>query len=136
MTYINNLPNINETFIIEPLLDTGQTGIISACTAVITNELLSCSGNTSISMSTGEIDINASVVPTTDATADLGTALKRFRQINTVSGNTTYWSFNSAGGNTLNINTIDLGYDSGGDHRILTADSSILLGDTLDAGNY
>jgi len=52
----NNQSNINETFIIQPIYQ--QSDVISACTAVYTNNIFSCSGNTSISMSTNEVNFN------------------------------------------------------------------------------
>jgi hypothetical protein len=136
MQYINNLPNINETFIIEPVENTGQTETISACTAVYTNLLINCDSNIEINLSTNEININADLNPNIDATINLGTPIRRFRQINTVSGTSTYWNSISATIDNLSVSTIDLGYDSGGDHRILNADTSILNLDTLEAGKY
>ena len=136
MNYINNLPNINETFIIEPLLDTGQTGTISACTAVFTNLVVSCEADTEIGLNVGEITINQPLNPVVDGVTNLGSPFKRFRAINTVSGTSTYWNSTNARINSLTVDTIDLGYDSGGDHRILTADSSVLNLDTLRPNNY
>jgi len=51
--YFNNWGNssINTTFIIEPLSITGGTPVMSACTAIYTNELISCDGDAVIQLS-------------------------------------------------------------------------------------
>lgn len=136
MNFNNNQPNINETFIIEPDFQTGSTPIVSACTAFYTDIIISCSGDSIVNLGTGEVTVNVDLNPAVDSGSDLGTSVKRFRQINTVSGSSTYWASTTANIGTLNVNTIDLGLDSDGDHRILTADSSILVKDTLAPGNY
>ena len=53
--YFNDCGNksINKTFILEPISLTGGTPVISACTAIYTNELISCSGDTIIQLSSG-----------------------------------------------------------------------------------
>ena len=132
MSYINNPPNINETFIIEPLEMTGTTGpVISACTAVYTNRLSSCDGDATIFLNTGVIESNSSIIPLIDAANDLGTNLLRFRNINTVSGNSTVWI-------TQKIITpvIDLGLDSLGNNRVITANNSIIQDDDINGGTY
>ena len=55
----NSQSNINETFIIEPTFV--GTDVLSACTAVYTNMLISCSGNTDILLGTDLITINGSL---------------------------------------------------------------------------
>ena len=59
MSCINSFGNINETFVIEPLLVIDDT--LTACTGVYTNQIYSCSGDTSISLGSGLIIINGSV---------------------------------------------------------------------------
>ncbi len=110
MNYINNLPNINETFIIEPVIDTGQTFIITACTAVFTNSVISCSGDSYINLGTSEIDINNSLYPVIDASIDLGSQIERFRHINTVSGNSSYWNSTLANISQLSIGNSIVSY--------------------------
>jgi hypothetical protein len=219
--------DINETFIIEPLSITGGSPTLSACTALYTNEIISCSGNTHILMGTDTISfsgnlytdynisantINAltylsggtnlldiftadtyvtaftynnqntftiydnvgsafsvtfatvtgftldgSITPSTDGTVDLGGELtvtdvrytgasttglttpwtstftgQRFRSINTVSGGSTVWT------STYSVNTpnLDLGLDSSGNTRIITADSSVIQDDLLFGGTF
>ena len=85
MSCVNNQSNINETFIIEPIFV--GTDIISACTAVYTNELLSCSGNTKIFMGSGVITFDGNLYTNDSLTA------------NTINASTYY----SGGTNLLDI---------------------------------
>ena len=132
MSYINNPPNINETFIIEQVEFTGSTDVISACTAVYTTEVISCVSDTSILLAPDELIINKTLLPIADATIDAGTPVYRFRNINTVSGTSTVWSSSEK----VITPVLDLGYDSQGFHRVLTANSSILQSDVLNGGDY
>lgn len=61
--YFNNCGNssINKTIIIEPMTLTGGTPIISACTAIYTNELISCSGDTIIQLTSGSTIFNTDI---------------------------------------------------------------------------
>lgn len=122
--------DINETFIIEPLLTTGDT--LTACTYVVTNEVISCSGDSQIHLSSGQTIFNTSIVPDVDATIDVGQPLKRFRNINTVSGTSSVWT------STVKVTTptLDLGLDSLGNSRQITANNSVIQNDTLLGGNY
>ena len=121
--------NINQTFIIEP---GGSEPIISACTAVYTNLIISCSGDSQIHLSSGETMFNTSINPIVDASIDVGIPSRRFRDINTVSGTSTVWT------STIKVNTpmLDLGLDSQGIIRQITADNSIIQNDDLNGGNY
>lgn len=105
---------------------------ISACTTVQTNKLVSCSGDTQISLSSGQTIFNTNLTPNLDATIDVGTTSKRFRDINTVSGTSTVWS------STIKVSTptLDLGNDSLGNSRQITANNSIIQDDTLLGGTY
>ncbi len=105
---------------------------ISACTSVQTNKLVSCSGDTQISLSSGQTIFNTTLNPNLDAAIDVGTSLKRFRDINTVSGTSTVWS------STIKVSTptLDLGNDSLGNSRQITANNSIIQDDTLLGGTY
>jgi hypothetical protein len=122
--------DINETFIIEPLLTTGDT--LTACTFVVTNEVISCSGDSQIQLSSGQTIFNTSIVPVVDATIDVGKPLKRFRDINTVSGTSSVWT------STISVTTpmLDLGLDSLGNGRQITANNSVIQNDTLLGGVY
>lgn len=123
--------DINETFIIEPEFLTGST-IVSACTGVYTNTIISCSGDSKINLFSGVTEFNTNIVPNVDNNVDIGTTLKRFRDINTVSGTSTVWT------STISITTpiLDLGNDSQGNPRQITANNSIIQNDTLLGGTF
>ena len=53
--------DINQTFVVEPLSLTGGSPTISACTALYTNEIISCSGNTSIFLGSGTTSFNSDI---------------------------------------------------------------------------
>jgi hypothetical protein len=129
----NHNSDINQTFIIEPLIVmSGNASTITACTAVFTNEIVSCDSETQISLLSGETVFNSNITPLIDSTLDFGTPIKRFRNINTVSGTSTVWT------STTKIITpiLDLGYDSLGNLRQITANNSVIAEDILDNGNY
>ena len=106
MSYLNNPPNITETFIIE---STELTPTITACTGVYTNEIISCESDTSILLTPDELIINKSILPEVDATIDAGTPTFRFREINSVTSNLN--TLNATGGTiiTLSSTTLNLG---------------------------
>lgn len=124
--------DINETFVIESTSDSPVFTGVTACTQVVTNLVVSCSGDSQIHLSSGETIFNTSIVPNNDAVIDLGTPIKRFRDVNTVSGTTTVWS------STIKITTptLDLGLDSNGNIRQITANNSIIQDDILFGGSY
>ena len=132
MSCISNSPDINQTFIIEPLLVTADTPTISACTGVYTDLLISCSGDSEIHLSSGETIFNTSINPIIDATINVGIPSRRFRDINTVSGTSTVWT------STIKVNTpmLDLGLDSQSNLRQITANNSIIQDDILNGGGY
>ena len=119
-------------FVIEPMAVTGDTVIISACTAVYTDKIISCSGDAEIELLLGQTVFNTSIIPRYDATIDLGVPLQRFRDINTVSGSSTVWT------STISVTTplLDLGVDSLGNIRQITANNSIIQDDLLNGGIY
>lgn len=126
-----NPSDINQTFIIEPQSITGGTPVISACTAIYTNEVISCDDNAHIILS-AETIFNTNIVSTGDATIDIGTPINRFRNINTVSGTSTVWT------STTSVTTaaLILGLDSSGNTRTITANNSVIQDDTLFGGIY
>jgi hypothetical protein len=133
MSCNNHNSDINQTFIIEPLLiTTGNSSTITACTSVFTNEIISCDSDTQISLLSGETVFNTSILPLIDSTIDFGIPIRRFRNINTVSGASTVWT------STIKVITpmLDLGVDSSGFTRQITANNSIIQYDVLDNGNY
>lgn len=132
MAYFFNTSDINQTFIIEPLEGTGSTPSITACTSVYTNEIIGCDDDTTIIILSDNIEVSKSIIPLIDSTNDLGLPNLRFRNINTVSGTSTVWV------STEKVITpeLDLGFDSVGNHRVITADNSIVQNDNLNGGDY
>lgn len=105
---------------------------LSACTAIYSNELISCSGDSVVFLSSGETVFNTSIKPVNDGTIDVGTPLKRFRDINTISGTTTVWNATTS----VTTPTLNLGLDTLNNLRIINADNSIVQDDTLNGGNF
>lgn len=120
--------NINETFIIA---GNAVTPILP-CSAVTTDYIYDCDGNLVIDFSSTTITPHVSIIPIIDSTIDLGSPSYRFRNINTVSGTSTYWTA------TTSVTTamVDLGLDSSGNTRQITANNSIVQDDTLNGGTY
>ena len=122
MAYFFNTSDVNQTFIIEPLALTGDTPVVSACTAIYTNRLISCDDDGTTIFLSDKIEVSKSIVPLIDAMNDLGVPSLRFRNINTLSGVSSVWT------STEKVITpeIDLGLDSLGNSRIITANNSII----------
>ena len=121
--------NLKQTFLVVPSL---VQETLSACTAIYTNEIISCSGDSIVFLSSGETVFNTSIKPLIDGTIDVGVPSKRFRDINTISGTTTVWNA------TISVTTptLNLGLDSLSNLRIINADNSIVQDDTLFGGQY
>lgn len=109
---------------------TGKIGI----NVVTPLEALHVSGNTLINgqLTANTVNVTTSILPTQDITVNIGTPTNRFREVNTYSGTTTIWSATTI----VYSPTLDLGLDSLGNSRILTANSSILNNDVLLGGSY
>lgn len=78
------------------------------------------------------INLESSITPTQTDNVDLGLPLLRFRDVNTLSGTSSYWT------STVKVITpeIDLGLDSLGNSRIINADTSVINNDTLNGGIF
>jgi hypothetical protein len=128
----NKNTNVNTTFIVEPFITTADTRTVSACTAVYTNFVISCSGDSKINLSSGETIFNTNINPIIDATINVGIPSRRFRDINTVSGTSSVWT------STIKVNTpmLDLGLDSESNLRQITANNSVIQDDILNGGGY
>lgn len=127
-----NPSDINQTFIIEPQSLTGGTPVVSACTAIYTNEVISCNGDATIILGSGSTIFSTNIIPATDNTIDIGYPTQRFRNINSVSGTSTYWT------STTSVTTaaLALGLDSSGNTRTITANNSVIQNDILLGGIY
>ena len=130
MAYFFNTSDINQTFIIEGCT-TGDSSSISACTSVSTNNLISCDFDSSISLS-GDIITNKSIIPLIDSVDDIGAENRRFRKVNTLSGESTVWYSSEK----IITPQLDLGLDDEGNQRIITANNSIIQNDLLNGGIY
>ena len=105
-------------------VDTIFTGGSGSCiTELYVEEIFAC--NTGVTL-------HSSITPAIDNTINLGSPIKRFRDINTISGTTSYWTA------TVKVVSpeIDLGLDTLGNSRIITADSSVIQNDTLLGGTF
>ena len=60
--------DINQTFIVEAVADNGST--MSACTALYTNSVISCSGNTKIILGNGTITFDGTIYTNDDLSAN------------------------------------------------------------------
>lgn len=87
--------SINKTFILEPLSITGGSPTLSACTALYSNFITSCSGNTSVNLGTNLItfygNLSGSTISAHTINGDFyysGGTLLRTAVINIISGQT------------------------------------------------
>ena len=115
---------VNTTYIIET--------VEGSCDNFKTNLILSCSGDTSIELSTGDIILNGDITPLFTNTFNIGTPTNRFKNINTISGTSTVWTST----NVVNTPNLNLGLDLSNNYRVLTANNSIIEGDILFGGYY
>ena len=105
---------------LSPLVFSGGSG--SCLTNLYVTNIHGCS----------PIIIHDNIEPSFDGIIDLGTPIKRFRDINTISGTSTVWTST----NEVNTPNLNLGLDTSGNTRIITADNSIIQGDGLLGGSY
>ena len=132
MSNIGRGYDINQTFVIEPAGD--SIPIISACTSVYSNELLSCSGNTNIILGTGIISFDGNLYTNDELTASTinastfysgGTNLINIIELSSITGGT----FNS------NTDTLTLYKNSGNVNITGFTDyyttGATLIGDTV-----
>jgi len=85
------------------------------------------------------ITVHTDIEPNTDNTINLGTPVKRFRSLNSYSGKTTIWEVGSQTritSNKVETPELDLGLDSSGNTRSVTADNSIIQDDILKGGTF
>lgn len=100
MTCHNCNPNINKTFILEPLTTT------SACTGTYTNQVISCSGNTSILLGTNIISFNAPI--STNNSVSATTYYGDGSQLSGISTDNFYTTGSTLIGNTVYFNRTDI----------------------------
>jgi hypothetical protein len=124
--YTNNIYTCSgDTISIQsPFLDTNTViaDTLSACTAIYTSNIYGCS----------PITIHDDLLPNSGDTLNLGTPIKRFRDINTVSGTSTVWTST----NVVNTPNLNLGLDSLGNNRVINANNSVIQNDILNGGIF
>jgi hypothetical protein len=129
--------NIRQNYIVSNI---NEFDTISACTGVWTSNIYGCSPITvhddlnlveDITIS-GETFVNGDITPLVSDITNIGTSLKRFRDINTISGTSTVWT------STIQVITpnLNLGLDSLNNQRTITANNSIIQDDILYGGDY
>ena len=93
------------------------------CEPVYTNDLYSC---------TTGITLHNDIIPNGDNLINLGSPTQRFRNINTISGTSSYWVA------TVKVISpeLDLGNDSLGNPRIINANNSVIQNDILNGGSF
>jgi hypothetical protein len=139
-------PDIVKYFIVEPAEDptsvTGSTGnftvngdlfVCGTGSTIFTTNIESCDPNSGVTISNIlTLYPNGNILPIVDNTVNLGSPIRRFRDVNTVSGTSTVWTST----NQVITPNLNLGLDGLGNQRTITADNSILQNDVLLGGSY
>lgn len=122
-TVVNFTYNGENTFIITRSDSTQFSATFNTVTGLTVN------GNLFI---TGTTEVVGDIIPLFDGNSNVGTPIKRFRDVNTLSGTSTVWT------STVKVITpsLDLGLDTNGDSRIINANNSIIQNDILLGGTY
>jgi hypothetical protein len=109
---------------------------------IVNGDIFNCSGttftdyidpcSTGVTISNNFSVTTNEIIPTSDNTKTLGTTSRRWRDVNTVSGTSTVWSSTSK----IITPRIELGMDTSGNTRTITANNSIIQNDCLNGGTY
>ena len=127
-------PDVVKYFVVEPSTGgstTGATGNFYVCNGTLFTDVIDpCS--TGVTINSNFSVYQDTTLPTSDGTKDLGSPVRRFRDVNTISGTSTVWT------STDRVITpnLDLGQDTLGNPRIITADNSVIQSDILNGGSY
>ena len=134
--------DVTKLYVIEPI-ENSVFGNLTASTITVTDitvegNLYNCESgstaffNTVSACTDNTINVGSDLTPVNDASVDVGTPFRRYREVNTVNGMSSIWA------STVRVVTpeVTLGYDSNGELRILTANSSILQNDVINGGSY
>jgi len=138
--------DIVKYFIVEPGQGggnvTGSTGnfivggdliVCNSGSTIYTTYIEPCDPNSGVTVSNIlTIYPNGDILPTSDNAINLGTSNRRFRDINTVSGTSTVWTST----NQVITPNLNLGLDSLGNQRTITANNSVIQNDILNGGSY
>lgn len=123
-------------FIVQPSTANGgdiiSSGDTYTCSGITyTNDIEPCDPLSGVTISSGITVYSTEILPLTDNQINLGSNSKRFRNINTVSGNSSVWT-----STYINTTELNLGLDSSGNTRTITADNSVIQDDILNGGGY
>lgn len=126
----NKTVNFYQTFLIDtPVSSSGSPTDNLFVDNLNVNNISTISGS--------NINYNANLIPTNDGQYYIGTNIKRWRELNVLSGQSTYWTSNTMDVDVISGDTINLGFDSiAYEYRILDKDTSILKNDILNGGVY
>ncbi len=109
----------------------GNLYVCTTGSTIYTNSIDPCDTGVTIS-NIITINTDGTIIPTTDNFVDLGSPIRRFRDINTVSGTSTIWTST----NQVITPNLNLGLDGLGEQRTINANNSIIQDDTLLGGSY
>ena len=79
-----------------------------------------------------DITLHDSIIPDLDNIIDLGSSIKRFRDVNSISGHTSIWVATTR----VETPSLELGLDTSGNTRTITADNSVIQNDVLSGGTF
>lgn len=129
--------SVTKYYVIEPSGNVFTGSTISG-NLTVSGNIYNCDSGSTIFVSTLSgctddiINLGSNLLPITDNTITLGSPVRRFRDINTFSGNSTVWTSS----NQIITPNLNLGLDSQNNLRVITADNSIISNDFLHGGNY
>lgn len=111
----------------------GDLFVCGTGSTIYTNSIEPCDPNSGVTIA-GIVTFlpNPTIQPTIDDNVTLGTSIRRFRDINTVSGTSTVWTST----NQVITPNLNLGLDSLGNQRTITANNSVIQNDILDGDTY
>lgn len=129
--------SVTKYYVIEPS-GNAFTGSTINGNLTVSGDIFNCDSGSTIFVSTllgctdNIINLGSNLLPITDDTITLGSPVRRFRDINTFSGNSTVWTSS----NQIITPNLNLGLDSQNNLRVITADNSIISNDFLHGGYY
>lgn len=135
--------DITKIFIVEGSSNQFTGGTVSG-NLIVNGDIINCDTGSTIYTENIEacesgVTINQAItvyptdiLPTSDNLIGFGSPIRRFRDVNTVSGTSTVWTATGV----VYTPMVHLGQDLSGETRIITAENSIIEDDILNGGNY